>query len=330
MGVADTYYYDVLEVSPEATAAQIKKAYYTASLKHHPDKNLQDPEGAAIRFKAVAEAYQVLSDPDLRRRYDQLGRSVATEPQGGFTDPRAFFRQMFGGEAFADLIGELAVAEVFVDICEQRVDADGRPTSRGDTDEEKLRKREERINKLAAALKKRLLLFSEGMYSPDEYMEYAHREALNLSKENYGPELLNTIGYIYATRARQYLGKDGFLGLAHFYHKMRETGHLINSTVQMGRAVQHAQQSRQQINDSTDVLERERMEEEQARVALWKVTSWEVEFTLREVCCRVLEDNAISREQRKRRAKALKILGDAYHQVGQATTPQPTPSNHIN
>lgn len=316
--VKDTYYYDVLEVAPTASQAQIKRAYYSASLKHHPDKNLNDPEGAAVRFKAVAEAYQVLSDPTLRRRYDELGRSVATEPQGGFTDPRTFFRQMFGGDAFADLIGEVAIAQAFVDISEQRVDENGRLSK--EADEAMRRQREERVAKLAAALKKRLQLFSEGMYTADEYMEYAHRDALNLSKESYGPQLLNTIGYIYASRARQYLGKDGFLGLSHFYHKLRETGHLINSTVEVSRAVHQIQQ--QALLDAEveeDVLEREKREEERMNMILWKLTCLEVEIILRDVCERVLEDKDVSREQRKKRAKGLKILGDSYHQVGQAT-----------
>lgn len=321
--VKDTYYYDILEVEPTATAAQIKKAYYVASLKHHPDKNLQDPEGATARFKDVAEAYQVLSDPTLRRRYDELGRTVASEPQGGFTDPHTYFRQMFGGEAFSDLIGEVAIAQAFVDIHEQRVDERGRLSA--EAEEAMRRQREERVEKLATALKKRLQLYSDGMYNAEEYMEYAHREALNLSKESYGPHLLNTIGYIYASRARQFLGKDGFLGLAHFYHKIRETGHLLNSTVEISRAVRQAQSLEQQgaaALDDEDVLEREKREEARMNEILWRLTCFEVELVLRDVCDRVLEDKSISREQRKRRAKGLKILGDSYHQVGQATLPQ--------
>lgn len=70
--VADTSFYDILEVKPNATAAEIKKNYYKVALKLHPDKNQNDPE-ASVRFQKLAQAYQVLSDPKLREKYDQNG-----------------------------------------------------------------------------------------------------------------------------------------------------------------------------------------------------------------------------------------------------------------
>jgi hypothetical protein len=54
---ADTSYYELLGVSPTASAAAIKKAYYMAAMKNHPDKNPDDPE-AEERFKQISEAYQ--------------------------------------------------------------------------------------------------------------------------------------------------------------------------------------------------------------------------------------------------------------------------------
>jgi curved DNA-binding protein CbpA len=68
----DTKYYDILEVPPTASAEEIKKAYYRAALKYHPDKVIGQPEKskAEEKFKQVGQAYQVLSDPTLRTRYD--------------------------------------------------------------------------------------------------------------------------------------------------------------------------------------------------------------------------------------------------------------------
>lgn len=70
--VADTSFYDILEVKPNATASEIKKNYYKVALKLHPDKNQNDPE-ASRKFQKLAQAYQVLSDPKLREKYDQNG-----------------------------------------------------------------------------------------------------------------------------------------------------------------------------------------------------------------------------------------------------------------
>ena len=66
-------YYEVLEVTKEATVEEIKKAYRKKAIQYHPDKNPGDKE-AEEKFKEAAEAYDVLSNPDKRARYDQFGR----------------------------------------------------------------------------------------------------------------------------------------------------------------------------------------------------------------------------------------------------------------
>ncbi|KAI4283510.1 MAG: hypothetical protein L6R35_005147 [Caloplaca aegaea] len=105
--VADTGYYDALGVRPTATELEIKKAYRKLAITTHPDKNPGD-ETAHARFQAIGEAYQVLSNEDLRKRYDKFGKKEAV-PGGGFEDPAEFFGMIFGGEAFVDLIGELSL-----------------------------------------------------------------------------------------------------------------------------------------------------------------------------------------------------------------------------
>ncbi|KAA8645391.1 DnaJ domain protein [Aspergillus tanneri] len=105
--VADTTYYDALGVPPTATELEIKKAYRKLAIVTHPDKNPGD-ESAHARFQAIGEAYQVLSNEELRKRYDKFGKEDAV-PGGGFEDPAEFFGMIFGGNAFVDLIGEISL-----------------------------------------------------------------------------------------------------------------------------------------------------------------------------------------------------------------------------
>ena len=64
-------YYQQLGVSPNASAEEIKKAYRSLAKKYHPDANPDNP-GVGERFKGISEAYAVLSDPESRKKYDQL------------------------------------------------------------------------------------------------------------------------------------------------------------------------------------------------------------------------------------------------------------------
>ncbi|PFH34287.1 DnaJ domain-containing protein [Besnoitia besnoiti] len=63
-------YYEVLGVAKTATADEIKKSYRKLAIRWHPDKNIDKKEEATARFKEISEAYEVLSDPEKRRRYD--------------------------------------------------------------------------------------------------------------------------------------------------------------------------------------------------------------------------------------------------------------------
>lgn len=76
-------YYEILSVSREASSAEIKKAYRKVALKYHPDRNPDNPEAEA-KFKEAAEAYEILSDPDKRSRYDQFGHRGVKGGMGGF------------------------------------------------------------------------------------------------------------------------------------------------------------------------------------------------------------------------------------------------------
>ncbi|CAN5229329.1 molecular chaperone DnaJ [soil metagenome] len=93
--------YDLLGVSRDADAAEIKKAYRKLAVKFHPDKNPGDHE-AEERFKEIGEAYEILSDEDKRAAYNRYGHAAfqaggAGGARGGFHDPFDIFREVFSG-----------------------------------------------------------------------------------------------------------------------------------------------------------------------------------------------------------------------------------------
>ena len=105
-------YYEVLGVAKNANADEIKKAYRKKAIQYHPDKNPGD-KVAEEKFKEAAEAYEVLSDPQKRQRYDQFGHA-GMGGAGGFSgggmsmeDIFSHFGDIFGGAGFdlGDLFG---------------------------------------------------------------------------------------------------------------------------------------------------------------------------------------------------------------------------------
>ncbi len=119
MSVEYKDYYKILDVSRDASQEEISKAFKKLARKYHPDLNPNDPE-AERKFKEVNEAYEVLKDPEKRKRYDQLGadweHGQHFEPPPGYENVRFSFggpgSQQFGGEfssffetIFGDLFG---------------------------------------------------------------------------------------------------------------------------------------------------------------------------------------------------------------------------------
>ena len=105
-------YYEVLGVGKSASVDDIKRAYRRMAIKYHPDKNPGDSE-AETKFKECAEAYEVLSNPEKRRRYDQFGHDglrgmgMRDYTHMKWQDIGSIFEDIFGGGrgGFGDLFG---------------------------------------------------------------------------------------------------------------------------------------------------------------------------------------------------------------------------------
>lgn len=187
-GVKDPYYYEVLGVEPNADNSKIKRQYYLLARQYHPDKVGADKD-SYNKFQDVSEAYQVLSDPELRKHYDKEGRQglsadktdIALERQT--IDASLLFAFLFGSDRFYDYIGRLAA---------------GTSALLGDADKlsyrdaRKLQKR--RCTRIALNLTKKLESWLTGDTEPCIHLW--EREAIELSKQSYGFELVQLLGQV--------------------------------------------------------------------------------------------------------------------------------------
>ena len=95
-------FYDILGINKSASAAEIKKAYRKVAIKFHPDKNPDNKE-AEEKFKEAAEAYEILSNPEKKQKYDRFGHNAFKGGQGGFSGGNMNMEDIF--DQFGDIFG---------------------------------------------------------------------------------------------------------------------------------------------------------------------------------------------------------------------------------
>lgn len=361
----ETGYYDLLGVPIDASTDDIKKSYRRLAIKHHPDKNRDDPH-AEERFKEIAIAYQTLSDPELRKKYNEFGPKES-QPEGGFVDPEEIFGAMFGGERFAPIIGQISLAKDMkaalqeVEETEGEDDKDVKRDAKGKeilSEEEKARKEEkerkvaaekaaaraERVQKLVENLERKLSIFTEsatGPYDPDvtnSWRTICQLEAEDLKKESYGVELLQAIGFVYVSKAKHYLATNQTLfGVGGWFHNVQGKYHVFSETVSTLRSAIELKSVFDQIAAAEKAgnltpEEKKKLEEQAAEKgiqALFKGTKLEIESVLRETCDRVLEDMTISRPKAQMRAVAMQILGESYVAIKKDVDGHPDESEYV-
>ena len=104
--MANKDYYEILGVDKNVSDEEKKKAYRKLAKKYHPDANPDNKKEAEAKFKEVNEAYEVLSNPEKRKMYDQFGTADPSQGFGGAGGP---FDQPAGGDPDADPGGAAAL-----------------------------------------------------------------------------------------------------------------------------------------------------------------------------------------------------------------------------
>lgn len=221
--VHDTEYYDLLGVEPDASPAQIKKAYFVRARKCHPDKNPGDKEATA-QFQALGAAYQVLSNADLRAAYDRRGKDGMEEAP--VMDSAALFTMLFGSDAFVPLVGELRVASMMM----QAADAEG-----GGKDA-KQRTAEEKSWLAEFAQKKRVLQVARNLAEMLDQLPTVYNDNVaafeqylvetvlpDLTQTAFGGTLLSVISYVYLEAAAEV--DEGLVSGA--FASMKRKGHKL-------------------------------------------------------------------------------------------------------
>lgn len=310
--VADAAYYDLLGVPTDATEAAIKKAYYKRALKLHPDKNGGDPAAAAT-FQKVGEAYQVLSNPQLRRAYDEGGAGGLGDVD--FLDPSTFFAMVFGSEKFEDYVGRLKLSTY---------------AGAGDDDmppeEAAFRQRQREVD-CAVKLAARLAPFVDGDEDDAAFAARAAGLAGDLAATTFGATLLAVIAYVYETAGAKHRGRrTTALGLGGHLVSLRQKAHVVSTKLETARdvvkvalksTVAHAAERRAArggggagARGAADARQGEMMMS--FLEVMWRITVVDVEATLRAACHKVLYDTRVDAAARLRRASALLLLGGAF------------------
>lgn len=346
--VKETEYYDILGIKPTATPIEIKKAYRRKAMETHPDKHPNDPT-AQSKFQAVGEAYQVLSDPSLREKYDKFGKEDAV-PQAGFEDATEYFTMIFGGDRFRDWIGEFSLFKELNSMTETDLSADGDASSPGvdlmsrdslSNNQDKIKnkmtkeqkeklmeleraRREDmlkQIDDLSAKLKARIdrYIISKRDNHLDEFDSKLNQEIEELKLESFGMELLHLLSKVYKTKANDYLMAKKTFGFSKIITGTRENARTVKSAYNLlstGLEAQKSMEEMQKINpEDLDPAERVKFESQMAGKALgvmWAMSKFELERKLKEVCNKLLQDKSVSSKERKERAKALLYFADKF------------------
>lgn len=346
--VKDREYYDLLDISTNADEVAIRKAYFKTARKCHPDKNPDDPEAHA-KFQALGEAYQVLSNPQLRAAYDRDGKSTeTTNAAENMPNPQDFFNVMFGSTLVEPYIGELWIASMTSDAMmnpDAGIDFEGLEKNTELTEEQKeeimrqkakeMRENNELQQKLrqvkcAQALRQRISSF-DAKTDWRIYADEAKEEAQKIAQGAYGSLYLITIGFAWQIAAEEFLGQyDKNAWFSGQVASARKNFSGIGSQFQLIGAGLKAASAGSKALQQAEQLQKDQEDEANAQLMAetidgslpaflnlaWVINKRDIKSTIAKACYKLFNDAGVPLESRIERAKAVRILGREFQAVG--------------
>lgn len=325
-------FYALLDVAPTATDDEIRKQYYLLARKWHPDKCPGDPE-AKLRFQKLGEAYQVLSNPALRARYDAGGTDSVTD--ANFVDPSLFFAMLFGNEKFEFLVGELMIS--------------GLARMGGNLSQKQMaRQQAQREAKLAVNLTALLRRYVEG---DEEGFRVAMRDqAAELISQSYGEQLLPCIGEAYRMQAEIHLGNIFMSTVSRVAYQVNILKSQLNGATaafKVFRAQQDIEAAAKRnksaaeessgggAGDGPAASSEQRAAAEEVALpvmldAMWAANVVDIQNTLRNVCAAVLQDKSVAKQARQSRMHAMYEMGEIFQAAKAPERPTRTAEDNVN
>ena len=336
--VKDRTFYDMLNVSTNANAKDIKRAYHKKARAVHPDKNL-GTESAADEFRKLHVAYLTLSDTDQRIAYDRWGRS--SDPGGGADDapgiadfdPNVFFTILFNAKPVESYIG----ASTLASLTKQSMHfvRSGNGNSIEDvlrllwSDNQSLTHRRRHLS-IAMHLSEKVSPYINGTVSKLEFQKQCRDQAMEIAREPFGVTYLSMIGAALTLESDRYtitntkvLGKlsSHFMSIASKLATIRRSGNVLQEIVSAAKLVKE--------NEITNIDEAELLQLLLPTIFQigWMFHEIDVKHAIHQACLKLFVDASLSDpKQRLERAVAIRLLAAEFLLVAQDETER---SNYI-
>jgi len=337
--VSDSTYYDVLGIKPGSSSKDIKRAYFAKAKVVHPDKNPDDEE-AANEFIQLHKAYQTLSDPQLREEYDQWGSSSSSSDES--FNVEVFFEILFGSQIVEPYIGQLAVAS-FVNklrsLSHLSSDDGSQTTVNLDSfwENSKLQTKKRSVQ-VAQHLRERIQRFVNKTISVEDFLEGCAKEADEIAATGFGEIFLVHIGTALVQEADLYLQKNLLQFPLWLYSSVSKKARSVKSTVGGLKLFAALCVDIFAIKTDTDHKMKENVQitEEDVDKFLpqilelaWAYNARDIASLIEKASFKVLNDSkGTSTSERKRRAKALKLLGQTFAERGLSTNEKNQSNQH--